>query len=250
LTGCVSAPQPPRNRCRRNCATKPQPSLQLRRNRLETVARTRPQPPQLSPYRGTVRLRGRRMGFGCGLSFFRNPMTGASALPNRVALGRRLVTMPAALVERMARHAAGALALLPGINAAIEASEAAAAAPAHMVATWRAVVVGHDGRETRLTLYTEAGTVAAVTLDPVSAVGLAERTDRGGAAEVDPRTARPSRLFSNAPNNESAKWEAAFDRTRQTIEPKPHGRRARAAGRCRGPGDASRPVDKCYHFEC
>jgi hypothetical protein len=57
----------------------------------------------------------------------------------------------------------------------IEACEATAEAPADMVDETGRAVVSDDGREIRLTVYSEAGCVAAVALDPVRAVGLAAK---------------------------------------------------------------------------
>jgi hypothetical protein len=46
--------------------------------------------------------------------------------------------------------------------------------PIEVLAASRAVVVD-DGRQIRLTLYSETGAVASVTLDPVRAVALAQQ---------------------------------------------------------------------------
>ncbi len=82
--------------------------------------------------------------------------------------------MRAELIERMAcdKIEAGTFALLAGINAAIEACEAAAGLPADTVETGRAVLAD-DGAAITLTLYCEAEVVAAVILPPRRAVDLA-----------------------------------------------------------------------------
>jgi len=66
------------------------------------------------------------------------------------------------------RYRGGTLALLAG--AAIEACDLAPEVPAIAPRAGRAVI-GDDGVEVRLTLFTQAGAVA-VTLDPVPAIGL------------------------------------------------------------------------------
>ena len=93
---------------------------------------------------------------------------------NRAGLRARLLAMRAELVERLAcdKIEGGTLALLAGINAAIEAYEAAAEEPADVVATGRAVL-SDDGAAITLTLYTQANPVAAVALAPHRAVALA-----------------------------------------------------------------------------
>jgi hypothetical protein len=60
---------------------------------------------------------------------------------------------------------------MTGINAALDALDAM---PIETKLPSRAVV-SDDGREIRLTLYAEAGAVAAVVRDPVRAVALAGR---------------------------------------------------------------------------
>src|SRR5712691_4963129 len=119
LTGCAMLPQPPRNRCRRNCATNAQPPLQLRRNRPETTPRTK------RNRRNRPLKRGR---CGCAVTIVRfylleNPMTAKPAFSDRAALRDRLVAMRAELVDRMMRAgiADGSLALLAGFCAAIKA---------------------------------------------------------------------------------------------------------------------------------
>lgn len=89
-------------------------------------------------------------------------------------LRRRLVVMRAELVESMARDQidAGTLALLAGVAAAIDATEAAGDAPASAITALRAVLADDDKAIT-LTLYGEAGDVAAVTVAPQRAVALA-----------------------------------------------------------------------------
>jgi hypothetical protein len=66
----------------------------------------------------------------------------------------------------------GTLALLAGINAAIEACDLVPEESANQLPATRAVI--SDGSAAiRLTLYAEAGAVAAVALDPSRAIGLA-----------------------------------------------------------------------------
>jgi hypothetical protein len=79
----------------------------------------------------------------------------------------------ARLVEWLMRDgiAGGTLALLAGVNAAIDAFEATAEAPADIVGTGHAVL-SDEGGEIRLTVYREAAAVAAV-LPPRRAVALA-----------------------------------------------------------------------------
>jgi hypothetical protein len=85
------------------------------------------------------------------------------------------------------RHGAvepGHLPLIAGINAALDALDGM---PIAADVASRAVV-SDDGREIRLTLYAEAGAVAAVVLDPVRAVALAQRL----IAAALPRLSSPS----------------------------------------------------------
>ncbi len=101
-------------------------------------------------------------------------MTDDPCLDGRTWLRAHLIAMRAEPVNWLVRDGieGGTLALWAGINAAIEATEAAVEAPAVMVAAVRAVV-SNDGRLIRLTVYREARAVAAVTLAPRRAVALA-----------------------------------------------------------------------------
>ncbi len=103
-------------------------------------------------------------------------MTDGPQLDNRSELRARLVAMRAKLVERLAcdKIEGGTLALLAGINAAIEACLAAVKPPADMLETGRAVLAD-DGAAITLTLYSGAKAVATITLDPVRAVRLAAK---------------------------------------------------------------------------
>ncbi|HVB16496.1 MAG TPA: hypothetical protein VNF04_08190 [Stellaceae bacterium] len=85
-----------------------------------------------------------------------------------------MIAMRGDLVEQMARDGieGGTLALLAGVNAAIEACEATAETPVDMPATGRAIL-SDDGAAITLTLYRKAAAVAAVTLAPRRAVALA-----------------------------------------------------------------------------
>ena len=65
----------------------------------------------------------------------------------------------------------GHLPLIAGINAALDALDTM---PGEGAAAARAAVSA-DSREIRLTLYSEAGAVATVALDPVRATALAGR---------------------------------------------------------------------------
>lgn len=100
-------------------------------------------------------------------------MTDGAPLARPAELRHRLLAMRAELVEQMTRDRieGGSLTLLAGINAAIEACEAAAEAP-DTVPAGRAVV-SDDGEAIRLTLYSEAVAVSAVTLAPRRTVALA-----------------------------------------------------------------------------
>jgi hypothetical protein len=89
-------------------------------------------------------------------------------------LRERLIELRDDALGRMLRRGAiepSHLPLIAGINAALDALDSL---PVEAEAAARAVV-SDDGREIRLTLYTEAGAVAAVVLDPVRAVALAQR---------------------------------------------------------------------------
>jgi hypothetical protein len=122
--------------------------------------------------------------FGYQRSFTADTASCRSSLENRdpdaptiddpAGLRVRLIAMRAELVERLACDGieGGTLALLAGINAAIEACDLAAERPADMVANGRAVL-SDDGAAITLTLYTRADPVAAVALAPHRAVALA-----------------------------------------------------------------------------
>jgi hypothetical protein len=87
-------------------------------------------------------------------------------------LRERLVEMRAGLLAGMdGQIEAGPLVLLAGIAAALAAIDGEAVACAELAN--RAVV--SDGGEIRLVLYGEAGATAAVALDPMRAIHLAER---------------------------------------------------------------------------
>ena len=89
----------------------------------------------------------------------------------------RLTVMRAELVKWLVRDGVegGTLALIAGVNAAIEAIDATAEAPADAAGIGR-VVVSDDGRGIRLTpVSLEAGVITTVALDPVRAIRLAAK---------------------------------------------------------------------------
>jgi hypothetical protein len=89
-------------------------------------------------------------------------------------LRERLTELRNDMVGRMLRRGAvepGHLPLIAGVNAPLDAFDKM---PIEAETAARAVV-GDDGREIRLTLYAEAGAVAAVVLDPALAIALAQR---------------------------------------------------------------------------
>jgi hypothetical protein len=97
----------------------------------------------------------------------------------------RLIELRDDVLNRMLRRGAvepGHLPLIAGINATLDAIDEM---PVGAETAARAVV-GDDGREITLTLYADAGAVAAVALDPVRAVALAQRL----IAAALPRLAR------------------------------------------------------------
>jgi hypothetical protein len=78
----------------------------------------------------------------------------------------------------------GQLPLIAGINAALYALDSLRI---EAEAVDRAVI-GDDGREIRLTLYSEASAVATTVLDPIRAIALAQRLIATALARLSSRT--------------------------------------------------------------
>jgi hypothetical protein len=112
----------------------------------------------------------------CYLQVLGSAMADGSLSDDRAELRSLLIAMRAELVERLTRDKieAGTLALLAGINAAIEATKAPAEALRDRV-EHRHAVLADDGEANRLAIYNDAGAVAVVMLDPVCAIGLAAK---------------------------------------------------------------------------
>jgi hypothetical protein len=114
-------------------------------------------------------------------------VSGGTSLDRRARLRERLMELRDYALGRMLRRCAvepGHLPMIAGIAAALDALDTI---PVEAEMAARAVV-SDDGRETRLTLYAEAGAAAAIVLDPIRAVTLAGRL----LAAALPRLSSPS----------------------------------------------------------
>jgi hypothetical protein len=103
----------------------------------------------------------------------KEPMAGNLELDQRTRLIReRLLDQRSEMLGHMLRRGTpepAHLPLLAGINAALDTIDGM---PVEAEAAARAVVVD-DGRQIRLTLYSETGAVADVALDPCRAITIA-----------------------------------------------------------------------------
>jgi hypothetical protein len=95
------------------------------------------------------------------------------SLDPRGALRSRLEKLEGELIEKLAREEIGGgfLAMLGQVGAALDALDRM---PAEAEPAVRAAV-SDDGTRIRLSLYSEAGAEAAVTLTPIRAIGLSHR---------------------------------------------------------------------------
>jgi hypothetical protein len=111
-------------------------------------------------------------------------MTGEANGDRRAEPQERLIEMRQVALARMMSCGSvepGHLPLILGINDALDTMPVEAEMAAR-------AMVSDDGRETRLTLYAEAGAAAAIVLDPIRAVTLAGRL----LAAALPRLSSPS----------------------------------------------------------
>jgi hypothetical protein len=102
-------------------------------------------------------------------------------------LRERLIELRAEMLDRMIRRGAvepGHLPLIAGINAALETLDTMSVETTSAAAR---VVVSDDGSTIRLTLYSEAGAIATVALDPIRARALARRLVDAAVPRLSPR---------------------------------------------------------------